>query len=48
MGAWTHVRDRLPWRDCSSRRAAASPATGFQLLHRAEQEELVAHALGRG
>ncbi len=45
MGAWTFVRDRWQWASCSSRRAAASPATGSLQKHKAEQAALVAAAL---
>ena len=47
MGAWTFVRDRFPFALCSSRRAAASPATGSSVKHKAEQAALVAAALAR-
>lgn len=47
MGAWTFVRDRFPFASCSSRRAAASPATGSSVKHKAEQAALVAAALAR-
>ena len=48
MGAWTHVRDRFAWSARAMRRAAASPATGSLQKHKAEQEALVAVALGQG
>ena len=47
MGAWTFVRDRFPFSACSARRAAASPATGSSVKHKAEQAALVAAALAR-
>ncbi|MBX3463489.1 MAG: multifunctional oxoglutarate decarboxylase/oxoglutarate dehydrogenase thiamine pyrophosphate-binding subunit/dihydrolipoyllysine-residue succinyltransferase subunit [Planctomycetes bacterium] len=47
MGAWTFVRDRFDWAARASRRAAASPATGSLQKHKAEQQALVAAALGR-
>jgi 2-oxoglutarate dehydrogenase E1 component len=46
MGAWTFVRDRFDWAGCATRRAAASPATGSLQKHRAEQQALIAQALG--
>ncbi|HEU4420000.1 MAG TPA: hypothetical protein VFT55_13790, partial [Planctomycetota bacterium] len=46
MGAWQFVRDRLDWARCASRRASASPATGSLMKHKAEQQALVAMALG--
>jgi 2-oxoglutarate dehydrogenase E1 component len=46
MGAWTFVRDRHPWSATAMRRAAASPATGSLHKHKAEQQALVASALG--
>jgi len=45
MGSWHFVRDRLAWHSQSSRRAAASPATGSLQRHKAEQAALVAAAL---
>jgi 2-oxoglutarate dehydrogenase E1 component len=45
MGAWGFVRDRFPWTGRTSRRAAASPATGSSQLHKAEQAAVVAAAL---
>jgi 2-oxoglutarate dehydrogenase E1 component len=48
MGAWTFVRDRLPWAGTAMRRAAASPATGSLPKHKAEQQAVVTAALGRG
>ncbi len=45
MGAWTFVRDRFAWSSVSSRRAAASPATGSLPKHKAEQQALVRAAL---
>ena len=45
MGSWQFVRDRFDWAGCSSRRAAASPATGSLQRHKAEQQALVAAAL---
>ncbi|MFN8823529.1 MAG: multifunctional oxoglutarate decarboxylase/oxoglutarate dehydrogenase thiamine pyrophosphate-binding subunit/dihydrolipoyllysine-residue succinyltransferase subunit [Planctomycetota bacterium] len=47
MGAWTFVRDRFAFAKCSARRAAASPATGSSVKHKAEQAALVAAALAR-
>jgi 2-oxoglutarate dehydrogenase E1 component len=47
MGAWSYVRDRLPWAAVASRRAAASPATGLSQKHKAEQAAVVRQALGR-
>ncbi len=47
MGAWTFVRDRFEWAQRASRPAAASPATGSLQRHKAEQQALVAAALGR-
>src|SRR5262245_26218145 len=47
MGAWSYVRDLLPWARCASRPAAASPATGSQQRHKLEQQQLVADALQR-
>jgi len=48
MGAWgflaTHYSE-YGWR-CVSRRAAASPATGFPKAHEKEQAEIVAEAFG--
>jgi 2-oxoglutarate dehydrogenase E1 component len=46
MGAWQFVRDRFEWASCASRRASASPATGSLAKHKAEQQALVAMALG--
>ena len=46
MGAWQFVRDRLAWSDRATRRAAASPATGSLQRHKAEQQAVVAKALG--
>ena len=46
MGSWQFVRDRFTWHSRSTRRAAASPATGSLLRHKAEQAALVAVALG--
>jgi 2-oxoglutarate dehydrogenase complex dehydrogenase (E1) component-like enzyme len=40
------VRDRFDWVFCASRRAAASPACGALMKHKAEQQALVAMALG--
>jgi 2-oxoglutarate dehydrogenase E1 component len=45
MGAWQFVRDRAEWAGCASRRAAASPASGALLLHKAEQQAMIAAAL---
>ncbi|HZN41944.1 MAG TPA: multifunctional oxoglutarate decarboxylase/oxoglutarate dehydrogenase thiamine pyrophosphate-binding subunit/dihydrolipoyllysine-residue succinyltransferase subunit [Planctomycetota bacterium] len=45
MGAWQFVRDRFDWAGCASRRAAASPACGSLMKHKAEQQALVAMAL---
>ncbi len=47
MGAWTFVRDRFAWHAASTRRAAASPATGMSQKHKAEQAAVVAAALAR-
>ncbi|MBL9078659.1 MAG: multifunctional oxoglutarate decarboxylase/oxoglutarate dehydrogenase thiamine pyrophosphate-binding subunit/dihydrolipoyllysine-residue succinyltransferase subunit [Planctomycetes bacterium] len=47
MGAWTHVRDRFEWSGRAMRPAAASPATGSSQKHKAEQQTLVAEALGK-
>lgn len=46
MGAWTYLRDRFAWQASAMRRAAASPATGSLLKHKAEQAALVQQALG--
>jgi 2-oxoglutarate dehydrogenase E1 component len=46
MGAWTFVRDRFEWAGSAMRRAAASPATGSLQKHKAEQQALIAAALG--
>ena len=46
MGAWQFVRDRFDWAGCASRRASASPACGSLMKHKAEQQALVAMALG--
>ena len=49
MGSWTYLRDLLPWDACSSRPAAASPATGSLQRHKQEQQLLVEAALrGQG
>ncbi len=48
MGAWTFVRDRLAWAGTAMRAPAASPATGSLYKHKAEQQAVVAAALGRG
>ncbi|MGE3171297.1 MAG: multifunctional oxoglutarate decarboxylase/oxoglutarate dehydrogenase thiamine pyrophosphate-binding subunit/dihydrolipoyllysine-residue succinyltransferase subunit [Planctomycetota bacterium] len=45
MGAWSFVRDQLPWSFSVSRPPAASPATGSLQRHKKEQQELVAAAL---
>ena len=47
MGSWQFVRDRFAWHSHSTRRAAASPATGSLQRHKAEQAALVATALGK-
>ena len=46
MGAWTFVRNRLPFTGYAGRRAAGSPATGVTLVHKAEQAALIRTALG--
>jgi 2-oxoglutarate dehydrogenase E1 component len=46
MGAWTFVRNRLPFTGYAGRRAAGSPATGVTLVHKAEQAALVRNAVG--
>src|SRR5690606_28568013 len=58
MGAWSFVRPRLDdllldlYGDCdrrvryAGRPAAASPATGSAAVHTAEQEQILARALG--
>ncbi len=46
MGAWTYVRNRHSFARYAGRRAAASPATGVNAVHKAEQKSLVADALG--
>ncbi len=46
MGSWQFVRDRFEWHGSSTRRAAASPATGSLQRHKAEQQAVVAAALG--
>ncbi len=48
MGAWTFVRDLHEWAGCSTRLAAASPATGSLQRHKVEQQALVAAALAPG
>ncbi|MBK8100410.1 MAG: multifunctional oxoglutarate decarboxylase/oxoglutarate dehydrogenase thiamine pyrophosphate-binding subunit/dihydrolipoyllysine-residue succinyltransferase subunit [Planctomycetes bacterium] len=48
MGAWQHVRDRLPGVTYLGRRAAASPATGSLPKHKAEQQDLVQRAVDLG
>ncbi len=47
MGAWTFLRDRFDWSTRAMRPAAASPATGSLVRHKAEQAALVDKALGR-
>ncbi len=47
MGAWSFARTRLPaGTEYAGRAAAASPATGVQRVHKAEQRALVERALG--
>ena len=52
MGAWSHLRERFDLLELSvqyaGRAAAASPATGSYKRHQAEQERLLAAALGVG
>jgi len=45
MGSWQFVRDRFDWAGKAVRKAAASPATGSQKRHKAEQQALVEAAL---
>ena len=47
MGAWQFVRDLFAWDGASTRRPAASPATGSLQRHKAEQQAVVDSALGR-
>ena len=49
MGAWSHLavnQSEYGWK-CVSRRAAASPATGFPKAHEKEQMEIVERAFGK-
>ncbi|MGE0141777.1 MAG: multifunctional oxoglutarate decarboxylase/oxoglutarate dehydrogenase thiamine pyrophosphate-binding subunit/dihydrolipoyllysine-residue succinyltransferase subunit [Planctomycetota bacterium] len=48
MGAWSYVRDRLPFSGYAGRTAAASPATGVSAIHKIEQDALVAEAIRWG
>lgn len=43
MGAWQHIKINYPERDFTviSRKASASPATGFKSVHDAQQKEIV-------
>jgi 2-oxoglutarate dehydrogenase complex dehydrogenase (E1) component-like enzyme len=48
MGAWSHLAINQPqygWKSVS-RRAAASPATGFPKAHEKEQAGLIEQAFG--
>jgi 2-oxoglutarate dehydrogenase E1 component len=55
MGAWPYINRELPgsvlglfpW-SCVSRPLSASPATGSEKRHKAEQEKLIADAFGKG
>jgi 2-oxoglutarate dehydrogenase E1 component len=46
MGAWSYMRLKLPFVDLKliSRKASASPATGFKKVHDENQKEIVAEA----
>jgi 2-oxoglutarate dehydrogenase E1 component len=49
MGAWSHIavnQSEYGWK-CVSRRAAASPATGFPKAHEKEQMEIVERAFAK-
>ena len=46
MGAWAYMRLKLPFVDLKliSRKASASPATGFKKVHDATQKSIVEDA----
>ena len=48
MGFWSYVLRMMPSAGLSviSRKASASPATGYSKVHKAEQEKIVNQALG--
>ena len=53
MGSWSFILERLPELLPAGRKlryvgrlAASSPATGSQIIHQLEQQELVKDALG--
>jgi 2-oxoglutarate dehydrogenase E1 component len=46
MGYWSYIQRMMPKQDIEviSRKASASPATGYSKVHKAEQEKIVNHA----
>ncbi len=50
MGAWTYLlrwRDTFSDFDCVSRKASASPATGYSSVHLREQQEIITKAFSK-
>ncbi len=45
MGYWSFVIRYIPGLECISRKASASPATGFKKVHDVEQQKIVSQAL---
>lgn len=45
MGYWTYILRNMQGLDVISRKASASPATGYSKVHKAEQEKIVNQAL---
>src|SRR6478736_583965 len=45
MGYWTYILRNMQGLDLISRKASASPATGYSKVHKAEQEKIVNQAL---
>ena len=47
MGAWRHVYMQYPNIKVISRKASASPATGFKKVHEQQQEDILKKAFGK-
>jgi 2-oxoglutarate dehydrogenase E1 component len=45
MGYWSYILRYLSGLELISRKASASPATGYNKVHKAEQEKIVSQAL---
>lgn len=45
MGYWSYMLRYMPGLEVIARKASASPATGYNKVHKVEQEKIVAQAL---